>query len=370
MEETIHLLIMYTMLVLTILLFHKGRKHPPSLMLGIYASVEVVTNGLNSFTLSTGVSFFERFPFSHFIYKPIYCLWVPLFYFYFRYCQSATFRLSRKHWPHFIPFLLFLVLFFLIWIFGGNTYLGENLYVRGSLAFSLSFSVDVVVKLQYLVYDFLMIRLLIQTERHAKMQHDSFSSEVPMAISWLRFIVYGYALGSLGSIIIFVSDFIESSAVATINIFIISYYFLFFFAIFYQTVTGKTFENTSKPRKVYIPSDELENLMVRVDREIREKRLFLRSELTLQQIAQLTGEKERLISQAVNTVKGQNFNEYLNSIRIEHACHLLAESNSKPVFEVMYESGFNTKGAFNLAFKKITGKTPTQYKAEIQNTLV
>jgi AraC-like DNA-binding protein len=32
------------------------------------------------------------------------------------------------------------------------------------------------------------------------------------------------------------------------------------------------------------------------------------------------------------------------------------------VFKVMYDSGFNTKGAFNLAFKKIMGKTPTQFR--------
>src|SRR5665647_237372 len=81
MEKTVHLLIMYTMLVLTLLLFHKGRKHPRSMMLAFYASVEVLTNGLNSLTLSGGYGFFDRFPVLHFIYKPLYCLWVPLFYF-------------------------------------------------------------------------------------------------------------------------------------------------------------------------------------------------------------------------------------------------------------------------------------------------
>src|SRR5690606_23739905 len=115
MEKTVHLLIMYTMLVLTLLLFHKGRKHPPSLMLAIYAAVEVLTNGLNSLTLSAGNSFFDQFPALHFIYKPLYCLWVPLFYFYVRYCFSSDFKLKKKHLIHFIPFVAFLIFFLMIW---------------------------------------------------------------------------------------------------------------------------------------------------------------------------------------------------------------------------------------------------------------
>jgi len=61
MEKTVHLLIMYTMLVLTLLLFHKGRKHPQSLMLAIFATVQVLTNGLNTLSLSAGDDFFIRF---------------------------------------------------------------------------------------------------------------------------------------------------------------------------------------------------------------------------------------------------------------------------------------------------------------------
>ncbi|MDA3929429.1 MAG: hypothetical protein PF541_10760, partial [Prolixibacteraceae bacterium] len=135
MERTIHLLIMYTMLVLAILLFHKGRKHPRSIILAIYAAVEFITNGFNSLTLSGGWEFFDKFPYSHFIYKPLYCLWVPLFYFYIKSCLNNKFEWNRKQLIHFIPFAFYLVLFLGIWIFKGNHFIWANLYHEGTFIY-------------------------------------------------------------------------------------------------------------------------------------------------------------------------------------------------------------------------------------------
>ncbi|MFY9153556.1 MAG: helix-turn-helix domain-containing protein [Prolixibacteraceae bacterium] len=361
MEETLHLLIMYTMLVLTLLLFHKGRKHHRSLMLAIYASVEVVTNGLNSLTLSAGWTFFDRFPFSHFIYKPIYTLWVPLFYFYYRSCLSSSFRLNKKHWPHFIPAVVFFLFFISVWTITGNHYIWENLYRKNTFVYLADFAVDIMVKIQYIFYIALMVGSLLKLENQIKNEKPNFS--IPAVdIQWLRFIVYGYAIGAFGGIVIFVSILINSQATATINLVSISYFFLFFFAIFYNSITQKSFEKEEQQKAPAIPDDEMENLMQVVDQIVQEKQMYLHPELNLQQIAQAVGEKERTISQAINTVKKQNVNEYINSFRIGHACRLLLENKEKPVFEVMYESGFSTKGAFNLVFKKITGKTPTHYR--------
>ena len=34
----------------------------------------------------------------------------------------------------------------------------------------------------------------------------------------------------------------------------------------------------------------------------------------------------------------------------------------KTILEVLYEVGYNSKSSFNIAFKKYTGMTPTEYK--------
>lgn len=361
MEETVHLLIMYTMLVLTLLLFHKGRKHPKSMMLAIFASVEVITNGLNSLTLSAGSSFFDQFPALHFIYKPLYVLWVPLFYFYARYCFSSDFKLKKKHLIHIIPFFAFLIFFLMIWMVKGYHYIWENLYQPNTFLNNTAFAVDLTVKVQYLFYNFLMIRSLVYVEK--KINHQQ--PVVPplgVDIQWLRFIVYGYALASLIGIAITVSDLVKSPFTSVINMVSISYFFLFFFAIFYNTITNKLSNVEVKPKFTLLPNADMQLLMNRIEDLIAGKQMYLEPELTLQQIASALNEKERNISQSINTIQHRNVNDYINSLRIEHACLLLLADKEKPVFEVMYESGFNTKGTFNFAFKKIIGKTPTQYR--------
>jgi AraC-like DNA-binding protein len=361
MEKTIHLLIMYTMLVLTLLLFHKGRKHQPSLMLAIYASIEVLTNGFNSLNMTAGIDFFNQFPFMHFIYKPLYCLWVPLFYFYFKSCCNSDFRIGKKYWLHFLPFGFFLISFLAILLIKGNHYIRQNLYKESSFVFNAAFAIDVIVKIQYVIYNVLMINYLLNFESCRKLnkQADTFHS---VDIRWLRFIVYGYALGSLGGILIFISALINNQAVSTINILSISYYFLFFFAIFYHTISPKIENEQVRTKSRPLPDSDMQLLMQRIEGLVVNKKMYLEPELSLQQIASVLNEKERNISQAINTIQNRNLNDYINTLRIEHACYLLLTNKEKPIFEVMYESGFNTKGAFNLAFKKITGETPTQYR--------
>ncbi|EPR66567.1 AraC family transcriptional regulator [Cyclobacterium qasimii] len=61
------------------------------------------------------------------------------------------------------------------------------------------------------------------------------------------------------------------------------------------------------------------------------------------------------------------FVEYLNSIRIGHACKLLMEQNDS-ILEVAYKSGFNNLANFNRQFKKFKTMTPTQFKKIINET--
>jgi AraC-like DNA-binding protein len=58
------------------------------------------------------------------------------------------------------------------------------------------------------------------------------------------------------------------------------------------------------------------------------------------------------------------FVEYLNSVRIGHACKLLTEKDQN-VVEVAYECGYNSLANFNRQFKKYKQMTPTEYRSSI-----
>ncbi len=55
------------------------------------------------------------------------------------------------------------------------------------------------------------------------------------------------------------------------------------------------------------------------------------------------------------------FVEYLNAVRIGHACKLIAEDKHN-IVEVAYECGFNNLANFNRQFKKLKNITPSDYR--------
>ncbi len=58
------------------------------------------------------------------------------------------------------------------------------------------------------------------------------------------------------------------------------------------------------------------------------------------------------------------FVEYLNSVRIGHACKLLSEKDVN-IVDVAYECGFNNLANFNRQFKKYKEMTPSQYRKTV-----
>ncbi|KAA9036144.1 helix-turn-helix transcriptional regulator [Ginsengibacter hankyongi] len=59
----------------------------------------------------------------------------------------------------------------------------------------------------------------------------------------------------------------------------------------------------------------------------------------------------------------KSFSEFLNELRVGHACKLL-QNQELTIADVCFQSGYQNMTNFNNFFKKITKKTPTQYRKE------
>jgi AraC-like DNA-binding protein len=84
--------------------------------------------------------------------------------------------------------------------------------------------------------------------------------------------------------------------------------------------------------------------------------------ITLEEVAVLTNKSISAFSHYFKKTTKISYINFLNQIRIAHACELLKTTNLS-VTEICYESGFNNWANFSSHFKKYCLMSPTKYRA-------
>ncbi|MFN3273073.1 MAG: helix-turn-helix domain-containing protein [Paracoccus sp. (in: a-proteobacteria)] len=98
-----------------------------------------------------------------------------------------------------------------------------------------------------------------------------------------------------------------------------------------------------------------------IDGLLTDRHIYRDVDLTLDRLARRLGMPARQISGAINQLRGKNVSQYINEFRVAEACDLLARSD-RPVTEIMFDVGFQTKSNFNREFRRVTGMTPVQWR--------
>jgi AraC-like DNA-binding protein len=95
----------------------------------------------------------------------------------------------------------------------------------------------------------------------------------------------------------------------------------------------------------------------------REEKPFINPKISLLEIASYLKTSPQQVSQVINEKTHLNFNDFVNTYRIEEAKKiLLSPSFSKLTIDaIAQKSGFNSKSAFYTAFKKGTNMTPKEF---------
>lgn len=105
----------------------------------------------------------------------------------------------------------------------------------------------------------------------------------------------------------------------------------------------------------------------KIEIQMNTEKYFLSPTPTVSDLAKKIGTSPNYVSQVINQKFGLTFTELLAKHRIEEAKLMLSDpDNNATIEQIAYSVGYNSKSTFHTTFKRLTGKTPAEYKSSIQ----
>ena len=122
-----------------------------------------------------------------------------------------------------------------------------------------------------------------------------------------------------------------------------------------------SFETTKK--KILLDEDTVQVYSKRLINYIDEEKPYLNPNLSLGDLADQIGIHSNQLSWLINKKFEKNFKEFINDYRVAAFKDLSIDPKNEHItlIGLAFESGFNSKTAFNTFFKKSTGMTPNQF---------
>lgn len=130
-------------------------------------------------------------------------------------------------------------------------------------------------------------------------------------------------------------------------------------------------DNKLKPvnRKISTPgSTENQLLLASLQKLMKSEKPYLDNKLTIENLANSLDVHKRVLSNVINDESGMNVYGFINQYRINEFKTLIQnpKMNHLSIEGLAQKVGFSSKSSFNTCFKKVTGKTPSQYRNEMQ----
>lgn len=263
-------------------------------------------------------------------------LYAPLLYFH---TLSILKQTPKNHLLHLLPFILFLGAYF----FTGFS----------NKVFFPIFGI------QYLTYVVAIYKL--SNQKNIK----------PIQQKWIRFITTSFGLIWLFAFVANVFGGFEMETIAD-KIELVSFLMaiLFFIGLIYFTMSQpQIFMEVKLSASHQLSSSnslskQEKARMQALVRLFKDEKIHHEPDLNREMMAERLAIDIQQLSKEVNQYFKVNFPELINQYRIKEAKELLKDS-SFTVKEVYFKVGFNSRSAFNNAFKKFTGSTPTEWKNQL-----
>ncbi len=324
----------------------------------------IAVNNLQYFLLDSKVINFEQF-FGIF-YLPVATLSMVFYFFYVKFFLFPEAKMTAWNKLLFVPFLVFfgLTVFYKILLALGLLTNGIILFFGKLIniheGFALLFSVFLLV---------LIFRRILIFEKIRK-------NSSKIRINWLKYTsVLSLAVTILYGVSIYMDQFSGKSSATFFYVLWISQAFVIYwlghvgiykFGIREEQMNIRKLVNAERVT-VSLPSKNQH--ISSFEKFIILDKNYLNNEITLENVAEKLGLSKSYLSRMINAELKTSYTDYINSLRIEEAKLIIQnpESEKYTLIAIGLEVGFNSKSAFNNAFKKYSGSTPSEFKKKLNS---
>ena len=154
---------------------------------------------------------------------------------------------------------------------------------------------------------------------------------------------------------------------------IASYVSFMIYATSYQILNKSDFFNQPnsfldipmlKYKKSSLSEENKELVLNKIRKEMEGEKYFVNNLASLSDLAKRINESSHHVSQVINEKLNMNFFELLAKYRVEEAKTIIITDKDKKITieEIAERVGYNSKSAFNNAFKKLTSQTPSEFR--------
>lgn len=139
-------------------------------------------------------------------------------------------------------------------------------------------------------------------------------------------------------------------------------------ALIYQIINESSFfvpiAINNKYEKSTLTDDIKSMILDRINHVVVKQKFYLRYDVSLSVLAGELGVSTHHLSQVLNESLNISFQDMLAKYRIQEACRLLKDEQyqNQKIEAIATEVGYNSKSAFNTAFKRRTGLTPSEFR--------
>lgn len=301
-------------------------------------------------------------------------LFGPIVYFYFLAQTNRSFSFRKEHIWHFLPYFIYVCYHIAFFIQGKEVVLALqestlDLVMRYILRISYIFSFTYYLSKCLRIYRAYKVWSLGEFSNSDQIDFKWFGNFIYSMIFWLFFRELFMILDALIGLD-FYQDWWWNLALVGVSIYIgiVGFSQKQPAQIYFSYPLDESQEKTPKQildtsEKQILQEPEKEELAKRLGSFLEKDRLFLQPDLSLYELSQHLQTNPSLLSATINQLMGMNFNDYINSFRIEEFIkrYQADKNRSYTLLSLAFDSGFNSKATFNRAFKKIKGCSPQEF---------